>query len=126
MEYTIQDYIDAWRNCIMGAEKSWVLFENGTCVILMQPENDLAAQAQNLLREYGVVQVGTPSADFNVVTLDNGQGWVVTCHHNDILNFVFLNEGEAITELEIGLIGRSYRAADSEELQVVHIEDNRK
>ena len=35
-------------------------------MILMQPETDLAAQAVALLREFGAVQVGTPSADFNV------------------------------------------------------------
>jgi len=66
MEHSTPDYIAAWRSCIQGENKSWVLFEQGTCVILMQPETDLAAQAVALLREFGAVQVGTPSADFNV------------------------------------------------------------
>ncbi len=29
--------IGAWRDCIRGADKSWVLFAQGTCVILTQP-----------------------------------------------------------------------------------------
>jgi len=35
------DLIKAWRDTINGPNKSWVLFENGTCVILMEPEADL-------------------------------------------------------------------------------------
>ena len=56
--------IGAWRDCIRGADKSWVLFAQGTCVILTQPEPDLAAQAWALLAEWGAVQVGTPAGDF--------------------------------------------------------------
>ena len=91
----------------------------------MQPETDLAAQATALLREFGAVRVGTPSADFNVVTLLDDKGWVVTCHHPDILNFVFPNEGDDDNDLPIGLLGRARRAADADDLCVVHIEDKR-
>ena len=106
MEHDTSDYIAAWRDCIQGEDKSWVLFEQGTCVILMQPETDLAAQAQALLREFGAVQAGTPSADFSVVTLLNGKGWV-TGHHPDILNFVFPDESNDGNHVAIGLHGRS-------------------
>ena len=129
MEHTTQDYIAAWRGCIRGDDKSWVLFEQGTCVILMQPENernDLAAQATALLREFGAVRVGTSSADFNVVTLLDDKGWVVTCHHPDILNFVFPDEGDDDNDLPIGLLGRSLRAMDAEYLRVAHIKDKRR
>ncbi|RKW31095.1 MAG: hypothetical protein D8B42_04610 [Kingella sp. (in: b-proteobacteria)] len=126
MEHSTPDYIAAWRSCIQGENKSWVLFEQGTCVILMQPETDLAAQAVALLREFGAVQVGTPSADFNVITLLNDSGWVVTGHHPDILNFVFADEGNDGNHVPIGLLGRSLRAMDAEYLRVVHIEDKRR
>ena len=126
MEHSTPDYIAAWRSCIQGENKSWVLFEQGTCVILMQPETDLAAQAVALLREFGAVRVGTSSADFNVVTLLDDKGWVVTCHHPNILNFVFPDEGDDDNDLPIGLLGRSLRAIDAEYLRVVHIEDKRR
>jgi cell wall assembly regulator SMI1 len=77
--------IEAWRASINDPDKSWVLFENGTCVILMESEADLAVQATNLLREFGPVHAGSPAGDFSTITLENGRGWVVTCHHNDIL-----------------------------------------
>lgn len=44
--------IGAWRDCIRGADKSWVLFAQGTCVILTQPEPDLAAQAREIGRAH--------------------------------------------------------------------------
>lgn len=53
--------IGAWRDCIRGADKSWVLFAQGTCVILTQPEPDLAAQARALLAEWGAVRGSTPA-----------------------------------------------------------------
>ncbi|MEO7716368.1 MAG: hypothetical protein ABIY70_09190 [Capsulimonas sp.] len=61
--------VDAWRHIIVGEKKSWVLFEHGTCVILMKPEADLAAQATVIMREWGPVFPGSPAGDFTVVTL---------------------------------------------------------
>ena len=54
--------IGAWRDCIRGADKSWVLFAQGTCVILTQPEPDLAAQARALLAEWGATPANCSSA----------------------------------------------------------------
>ena len=121
MEHSTPDYIAAWRSCIQGENKSWVLFEQGTCVILMQPETDLAAQAVALLREFGAVQVGTPSADFNVDYAVGRLG-----HHPDILNFVFADEGDDDNHVPIVLLGRSLRAMDAEYLRVAHIKDKRR
>ncbi|MDR1076704.1 MAG: hypothetical protein LBL59_10605 [Xanthomonadaceae bacterium] len=47
--------IRAWRETLTGPDKSWVLFENGICVILMAP-------ATALLKEWGPVHVGSPTA----------------------------------------------------------------
>jgi hypothetical protein len=123
MDNERNDLIETWRGIIQGDSKSWVLFEHGTCVILMQPEVDLAAQAIALLKEWGPVQVGTDSADFNLVKLENDPGWVVTCYHPDILTYVPADEDKA--EVMIGLMGRSMRDEDAKELKVIHIEDKR-
>jgi hypothetical protein len=116
------DWAAIWRKIIVGDQKSWVAFSEGTCVILMQPEEDLAAQAARLLAEWGPVHVATPSADFNVITLEGG-GWVVTCHHPDILAYVFPEE--AAMEMMAGLVGRQRRNEDSQKLLVAHVEDKR-
>ncbi len=122
--------IDIWRRIIRGDTKSWVLFEHGTCVILMQPEGDLAEQAKALLAEWGPVQVATPSADFNIIELEDDLGWVVTCHHSDILTYVPPDEfgtpePPELSEVLIGLTGRGWRDQDAAELNVIHVEDKR-
>lgn len=120
------DLVEAWRAIINGPGKSWALFENGTCVILMEPEADLAAQATAILREYGPVHAGTSFGDFSTITLEDGGGWVVTCHHNDILTFVGPEEaGPDAADVVVGLLGRCKRGQDAEQLRVLHVEDKR-
>lgn len=120
------DRIEAWRGIIHGPGKSWVLFENGTCVVLTEPGDDLAGQATALLREWGPVHPGSSFGDFGVIALDDGRGWVVTGHHDDILTLVGPDEvGPGSPDVVIGLCGRFKREQDAEDLRVVHVEDRR-
>jgi len=121
----VQALIKTWRSIILGEGKSWVLFEHGTCVIFTDGTGDIEEQARDLLTEWGPVQVATPSADFDVVALAEHPGWVVTCHHPDILTYVDTEEmGPQAADIMIGLIGRSKRDQDAHELKVVHVEHN--
>jgi len=118
--------IETWRRIILGEYKSWALFSNGTCVILMRPEVDLRRQAVEMMKTYGPVHAGAPAGDFSVITLDDDPGWVVTSHHPDILTYVSPDEvAEQRNDLVIGLLGRSKRDLDAAELMVIHVEDNR-
>ncbi len=119
--------VEKWRSIIVGDDKSWVLFEHGTCVILVKPEGDPAEQAKKLLSEWGPVHAGSSYGDFDVVHLDSLSGWVVTCHHPDILNYVPPEEfdEEEPPEVMIGMIGKSARGQDAEELNVLYVEDKR-
>ncbi|WP_225992852.1 hypothetical protein [Actinomadura rudentiformis] len=119
------EMVDVWRRVIVGDEKSWVLFENGTCVILMEPEEDLAAQATEILREYGPVHPGSEAGDFGTIDLEAAPGWVVYGHHNDVLTYVSPEEVESPEDVMIGLLGRSKRDQDGRGLTVVHVEDKR-
>ncbi len=127
LEMNKVDYQSLWKNIIIGEEKSWVVFENNTSVILMEPEEDLAQQAIELLKEYGPYTVGTASADMNVIQLKNYPGWIVIGHHPDILNYISTDDFEPDSEntAGIGIMGRHNRATDAEELKIVHIEDKR-
>ncbi|MFI0479558.1 hypothetical protein [Actinomadura sp. 9N215] len=121
-----QELVQVWRDVIQGDEKSWVLFEHGTCVILMAPAEDLAAQAVELLREYGPVHAGSPAGDFGTIDLDAAPGWAVYGHHDDVLTYVAPEEVEdGAEDLAVGLFGRSKRDLDGHELNVVHVEDKR-
>jgi hypothetical protein len=120
--------VAAWQAIIVGTGKSWVLFANGTCVILMEPAADLGQQATALLKEWGPVYPGSPAADFSVIGLANYPGWIVTGHHPDILTYVAPDEfdEQEPAEVMVGLIGREKRDQDAAELHILHIEDKRR
>ena len=108
-----------------GPDQSWVVFEHGTCVVLTEPQGDLAAQATALLCDW-VPQIGSSKADFSVAELENGHGWVITCAHPDILNFIARNDaGPETGDAVIGMVGRSKRQQDAQEPRVIHVEDRR-
>lgn len=65
---------DVWRRIITDARKSWGLFENETCVVLVGPSNDLAAQAVALMKERGPLHPGVPAGDFGVIELSDDLG----------------------------------------------------
>ncbi len=67
------------------------------------------------------------SADFSVTHLSEYPGWIVTCHHPAVLTYVHPSEVEDSDPLDhiVGLIGRSRRQQDSEDLEVVHVEGTR-
>lgn len=117
--------IDAWRRLLAGSGKPWVLFEHGTCVVLEEPGGGLADRATEILRAYGPVSVGGPAGDFRVLELKNGEGWLVTGHHPDVVTFVALEDSEDPSHLAVGMLGRSRRDRDGRDLHVVHVEDGR-
>jgi hypothetical protein len=124
----IANLVTLWRSIIQGEQKSWVLFEHGTCLILMQPEADLAAQAHQIMSIWGPIHAGSASADFNVISLPNPPGgWVITGHHPDMLNYISPEEADTSnsSDLIIGLLGRAKRGQDAHSLKIVHIEDKR-
>src|SRR5262249_37512259 len=109
---------------IIDEYESWVLFKYGTCVILKEPEGDPAEKATSILKEWGPVQAGCSAGDFWLMRHPEYGGWVVFCHHPDILSYVSPDE---LTELEppharIGLLGRSKRDRDAREPEIIHVE----
>ena len=122
-----EDIIDTYRSIIVTKDSSWVVFEHGTCVIFKNPDPqlDLKKEAIKLLKEWGPVVPGTPAADFSITSLTEHPGWVVTCHHPDIINYVDRSEFDEkllVGEVSIGLRGRSKRDADAKSLKIIHIE----
>ncbi|NHJ33617.1 MAG: hypothetical protein FK732_12220, partial [Asgard group archaeon] len=58
-EDEINRMIAIWREILVEKENSWVMFEKGTCVILLEPEEDIRAQAIEILKVWGPVVSGT-------------------------------------------------------------------
>lgn len=116
----LPDPVAIWRDLLADTYATWVLFRHNTCVILDKPADDPAGLATALLRHYGPVQVGTNTADFNVVPAPGGR--LVTCYRPDIL--LFVSHAEAPPEqddLFAGLAGRARRARDAAEPVIRHV-----
>ena len=104
---------------------NWVLFEHGTCIMLMKPETDLSAQAIKILQENGKVVTGTSSADFEVTRIPEINGWTVTGDYPGIIVYISSDEGRNKKDFEIGLIGRNKRELDEKERKVIHVENKK-
>ena len=103
----------------------WVLFSNGTYVIVEDEaaSHDAPTYALEQMKQFGPVHVGSPAGDFSVTTLDKTQGWSVSGHGCGMYTYVHPSElkGHAPSDIEVGLYGRSKRAADAKELRIIHV-----
>ncbi|MFJ7077465.1 hypothetical protein [Streptomyces sp. NPDC098781] len=120
-----ESLVEVWRRILAPSGTSWVLFEHGTCVVLKEPAGDLAGQASGILGEFGPVRVGSSAGDFNVLTLKDDLGWLVTGHHPDVVTYVAPDEPVDPSHLTIGIHGRGKRHQDGTQLQIAHVEDRR-
>lgn len=121
------DLVQIYKKIIVDSSTSWVLFKNGTCVMLLNPEEDVHTQAIKILKEHGSVVAGTPSGDFEVTKIPVIDGWVITGDYPGIMIYVSSQEADKKnSDFEIGMTGRTKRENDAKALEVVHIEDKRK
>ena len=116
------ELVQIWTN-LLPASKAFVLFEHGTCVIFDQSSDDIELQAKEILHKWGRVHVGSPAGDFNVLTLRDGSGWLITSHNPNVVSYVGSFEVTAPGEqdLHAGLLGRSKRDLDANELSVLYV-----
>lgn len=119
MPQNSKELANIYKKVIEPKLKDWVVFENGTCVIIYHPPKDLKAEAIEVLQKYGTVTPGSESADFEVMKVDNG--WVVAGNQPGILNYVSEDEGNGKEDFEIGLMGRDKKEQDSQYLKVVYL-----
>ncbi len=130
-ETKVNRMIAIWREILAREENSWVMFEQGTCLILLEPEDDVKAQAIEIMKLWGPVVPGTSTGDFSVDVWEDLPGWVVYYHHPDMANYVSPeefgeeSEDQVRNDMIIGLIGRNKRNEDAQSLKIVHVEDKR-
>jgi hypothetical protein len=112
--------IEIWEGRV-GGESSWVLFQNGTCVLCRDPELDPVEYARGVLSEWGPVVPGTPLGDFNYEIQLNPAGILVTYSHPDVFTFVLAEEMEdPDSPLGAALAARYSRGEDAEDLNIVY------
>jgi len=122
-----EEAIRFWRHVLTAHPfQPWVVFENGTCVVLREPEGDLAEQARALLLKWG------RDPDFKVRKIGGHDERLVLCNHPDILNYMTADEistlesasrgNGAMMRTTIGIMVRYRRGMDSRDLKVIHVE----
>src|SRR5690554_1988308 len=121
--------LDNVRLAINPKFKDWVLFENGTYIIfddIAQIEN-IETEAIGLMKEFGPVHAGGPAGDFNVISLNETEGWVVSGHGYGM--YTYVNPSELATnspdDVSIGLYGRSKRNNDGENPKIIYINSSK-
>lgn len=121
----MSNYIEAWQE-LMIEPYPWVLFENGTCVILMKPSDHPAEQEAATLLKNLFSSTGEEFGDYGVLKLSLNKGWIVTSTPPDIVTLVKYNEvPEEYRDdtLSIGSHGKNKRKMDAQACRVIHVAD---
>jgi len=113
-----------WREVLSDEINVWVIFENGTCVVCRDLDQDPERYAIELMKTMGIVVPGSSHGDFSVHPLEKIEGWIVEYHHKDILSYVSpLDLDELSTgDMMVGLYGRQMRGEDAQSLRIIHVE----
>lgn len=107
--------------------KDWVLFSNGTYIILEDTLiKDKKEKAIEIMKEYGPVYPGSPAGDMNITKLTHTKGWVVGGHYYGMYTYIHPKQLEERGikkpgDLEVGLLGRKFRDNDGKELKIIYI-----
>lgn len=116
------DYITSWQELICEPYP-WVVFENGTCVILVKPGENQAEEAIAILKSLNR-NSGEEFGDFGVQELDMEKGWIVTSPHPDIVSLVTFDEVPEESRndtLAIGFHGKAKRKLDYQSCKIIHV-----
>lgn len=118
-----QKFIEIAKKTIIGDIK-WVLFSNGTFILVKDKVDNLQEATTNFLTEFGPVVPATPMGDFSILDLKDGEGWLITSWKQPMLTIVlkeeFDNESE-IDDMSAGTYGRTKRGMDAKHPEILFI-----
>lgn len=122
---TKEELIKYVRLSINPYFKDWVLFENGTYIILEDFKDGkfIEEVAIEQMEQFGPVHAGGPAGDFNVIKLEDTEGWVVSGHGYGMYTYVHPMEltNKDPQDYEVGLYGRGKRDLDGHNPKVICI-----
>lgn len=126
---TLDHLIERWRVLNADERLPWVLFEHGTCVTILDPGEDLLAQAVELVSALADAPPGelTPR---EALPCGDG-GWLVDANTAQVRTYVENVAlaagagGDGHDATAVGMWGQSLCTRDAREFGVVHVEDTR-
>ncbi|HZI53126.1 MAG TPA: hypothetical protein VFD56_05475 [Chitinophagaceae bacterium] len=107
--------------------KDWVVFANGTYIILDDSlKEDPSNNALKIIKEFGPVYRGSPAGDLSITKLDKTDGWSVGGHYNGLYTYVHPDElvragMVECSDLDVGLYARAKRDKDSRDLKIIYV-----
>ncbi len=119
--------IDNVKKAISPQFKDWVLFSNGTYIILEDSTiKDKKERAIEIMKENGPVYIGSPSGDMSITKLTYTNGWVVGGDYYGMYTYVDPIELEAKgindpKDIDVGLLGRAKRDKDGKSPKVIFV-----
>ena len=115
-----QLYIERWQLLLAHLHTPWIVFAHGTCILIKEISDDTVKQAVDLMGEWPV-RAGSELGDFNIITLSDVPGWVITCAHPDIKTYLAPEEIEQqdVPSIFLGLQGRAKRHQDAQEKRII-------
>jgi len=129
-ELTKKELIKHIKLAINPKFENWILFKNGTYIIIEDTADEKEIEKQGLekMKEFGPVHVGGSAGDFGTTTLNKTEGWVVSGHGYGMYTYVHPNEidKKKSEDYDIGLYGRSKRDKDGVSPEIVCITSNGK
>jgi hypothetical protein len=128
-EVETKSLLDNVKLAVNPKFKDWVLFKNGTYIIfddITQIDN-IESEAIRLMKEFGPVHAGGPAGDFNVISLNQTEGWVVSGHGYGMYTYVNPSELETNSpdDLTIGVYGRSKRNSDGQNPNIIYVNSSK-
>jgi len=120
---TKEELIKHIKLAINPAFENWILFNNGTYIIIedTSDEKEIEIRGLEMMKEFGPAGAGGPAGDFGITTLTKTEGWVVSGHGYGMYTYVhpIELEKENPPDLIIGLYGRSKRDMDGENPEII-------
>jgi len=124
-ELTESELIEKVKAAINPKFQDWVLFENGTYIILdsLDTDDKIRNIALERMSKYGPVHVGGSAGDFGVSELIEIEGWSISSHSYGMYTYVHPSEldTDSPSEIEIGFFGRNKRNLDGENPIIIHV-----
>jgi hypothetical protein len=118
------EFVQVWQRLLQFDRQPWVAFENGTCVALADPADNVEARAQAILAAYGSAGTAAAPAGMRVVTPYEMPGWVVRGPDPNVLVYVHFEEagGPDAKHEDVAKVGFAKIAKDAETLKFIHVE----
>lgn len=118
-------HVQTWQRLLLFDPQPWVVFENGTCVLLANPEANLEVQARAVLAADREARRGQASCPMQVKNLNDLPGWVVWGPDPSIWAYVGYAEagGPDANHEDVCRIARARIEKDEEAPKIIHVEE---